>query len=54
MKKTAKMYHEQAKVDNFAKKEDCFDNVPMTNYKQIKEAYKEFLEDLMLESQEAY
>lgn len=54
MNKKAKMYHGQANIDKYAKVEDYFDNIPRTSTKQIKEAYNEFLNELMLESQEAY
>ena len=54
MKKRAKIYHEQADIDRRAKKEEYFDNIPSSSYKQIQEAYREFMDDLMMESQEAY
>ena len=55
MTKTAKIYHGQATTDKYAKKDDYFyTGVPTVSTKQIKEAYKEFIEDLMMEAQEAY
>jgi len=54
MNKQAKVYHGQADVDVYAKKDDRRGNVPTASYKQIQEAYKEFLNDLLLEAQEAY
>lgn len=51
----AKMYHGQAEVDEFAKIPDDLGNrIIETTMKAIKEAYKEFIDDLMIESQEAY
>lgn len=54
MNKKAKVYHGQAEVDKYAKKNDYYDNVPVSSYKQIREAYREFMDDLMMEAQEAY
>ena len=49
----AKVYHGQATIDKDAKKDDKY-YIPYTSIKAIKEAYKEFMDDLLLESQEAY
>lgn len=48
-----RMYHNQATEDHFAKQQDtpC---IPQVSLKQIKEAYKELMQDLLLEAQEAY
>ena len=54
MNKKANTYHKQAEIDKYAKMEDRQPAIPTTSYKQIEEAYKEFMSDLMLESQEAY
>jgi len=54
MNKKAKVYHGQATTDKYAKQDDTYMNVPVASVKQIKEAYKEFMDDLLLESQEAY
>ncbi len=50
----AKIYHEQADIDIFAKVPDLSDRIIRTTLKEIKDAYNEFMEDLLLESQEAY
>ena len=51
----AKMYHNQADVDAYAKiPDDLEPAIIATTMKLIKEAYQEFIDDLMLESQEAY
>jgi len=51
----AKMYHGQAEVDVFAKIPDDIENrIITTTIKAIKEAYNEFLDDLLIEAQEAY
>lgn len=47
------IYHGQATIDKYAKQDD-YKGIVTTSMKQIKEAYQELLEDLMLESQEAY
>lgn len=51
--KTLRMYHNQASEDHFAKQQDtpC---IVQVSFKQIKEAYNEMLQDLLLEAQEAY
>ena len=49
------MYHNQASKDQFAMIPDDLGNrIIETTMKLIKEAYREYLEDLMLEAQEAY
>lgn len=51
----AKMYHGQADVDQYAKiPDDLEPRIISTTMKLIKEAYNEFLDDLMMEAQEAY
>lgn len=57
MTKKAKIYHGQAGVDKHAKyiyKDEQIPYIITASYKQINESYKEFMDDLMLESQEAY
>lgn len=56
MNKTAlETYHGQADVDIFAKTYDKEGPAIITaSLKEIKEAYQEFMQDLLLESQEAY
>lgn len=49
-----KMYHYQAEKDIFAEVPDLSDRIIKTTLKEIKAAYNEFMEDLMLESMEAY
>ena len=49
-----KMYHGQAEADVFAKVLDLSDRIIRTSMKEIKAAYEEFMQELMLESQEAY
>ena len=48
------MYHGQATKDKYAMIPDTAPNIIETTLKAIEEAYKEFIDDLMLESQEAY
>ena len=49
------MYHGQATKDPYAMIPDDLGNrIIETTMKLIKEAYREYLEDLMLEAQEAY
>lgn len=49
------MYHSQAEVDTYAKiPDDLEPAIISTTIKLIKEAYNEWLDDLMLEAQEAY
>lgn len=50
----AKMYHNQADVDKWAKEPDDKPGIITASMKAIQEAYKEFIDDLMLEAQEAY
>ena len=50
----AKMYHNQADVDRWAKEPDEKPGIMTASLKAIKEAYQEFIDDLMLEAQEAY
>ena len=54
MKNNSMIYHGQASIDKDAKLKDDRYDIPYTSFKAIKEAYKEFMDDLMLESQEAY
>ena len=50
-----KMYHGQAAKDKFAMvPDDLSSRIVETTLKAIKEAYNEFLDDLIQESQEAY
>lgn len=53
MDKKLRMYHNQATEDHFAKQQDtpC---IAQASMKQIKDAYLELMQDLLLESQEAY
>lgn len=48
------MYHNQASKDPFAMVPDLEPAIISTTIKLIKEAYTEWLDDLMLEAQEAY
>ena len=51
----AKMYHNQAEVDEYAKIPDDLGNrIIETTFKAIQEAYNEFMDDLLQEAQEAY
>ena len=50
----SKVYHGQADIDPYAKIEDFFDGMVTTSIKQIMDSYHEMIDDLMLESQEAY
>lgn len=52
----AKVYHGQADVDKYSKvtDRDYTPAVSVVSIRQIKEAYNELMEELMLESQEAY
>lgn len=50
----ARMYHGQAEIDDFAKRPDTTPNIIETTLKAIEDAYLEFMDDLMMESQEAY
>lgn len=50
----SKVYHGQADIDKWAKYGDSDTGIVTASLKQIKEAYNELMEDLLLESQEAY
>jgi len=52
--KGLRQYHYQAEKDIFAAVPDLSDRIIRTTMKEIKEAYNEFMQDLLLESQEAY
>ena len=52
--KGLRQYHYQASEDVFAKQPDGYTGYVTANMKDIKAAYKEFMQDLLLESQEAY
>lgn len=52
--KGLEMYHYQAEKDIFAMVPDLSDRIVRTTLKEIKAAYDEFMEELLLESQEAY
>ena len=47
-------YHGQADFDEYSRKDDGRFYIPASSIRQIKEAYKEFMDDLLLEAQEAY
>ena len=50
-----KMYHGQASKDPWAMvPDDLSERIISTTMKAIKEAYKEFMDDLLIESMEAY
>lgn len=49
------MYHNQASKDPYASiPDDLSERIITTTMKAIKEAYKEFLDELLIEAQEAY
>lgn len=48
------IYHGQAEKDIFAQVPDLSERIISTTMKEIKEAYDEFMQELLLESQEAY
>lgn len=48
------MYHNQAEIDKYAKEPDDRPFIITASMKAITEAYQEFIDDLMLEAQEAY
>lgn len=50
----SKVYHGQADIDPYAKTEDSYVGMVTTSIKQIMDSYHEMIDDLMLESQEAY
>ena len=52
--KGIRQYHYQAEVDIYAKQPDNYTGYVTANMKDIKDAYEEFMQDLLLESQEAY
>ena len=52
--KGLEIYHYQAEKDIFAKVPDLSDRIIRTTMKEIKAAYDEFMEDLLMESMEAY
>lgn len=52
--KGIRQYHYQADVDLFAKQPDNYTGYFTACVKDIKDAYNEFMQDLLLESQEAY
>lgn len=50
-----KMYHGQATKDKYAAiPDDLGERIITTTMKAIKEAYDEFMDDLLMEAQEAY
>ena len=52
--KGIRQYHYQADVDMFAKSPDGYTGYTTAHMKDIKAAYKEFMQELLLEAQEAY
>lgn len=52
--KGIRTYHYQASEDKYAKQPDDYTGYVTANLKDIQAAYKEFMQDLILESQEAY
>lgn len=52
--KGLEMYHYQAEKDIFAMVPDLSERIVRTTMKEIKAAYDEFMEELLMESQEAY
>ena len=48
------IYHGQAEKDIFAQVPDLSERIISTTMKEIKAAYDEFVQELLLESQEAY
>ena len=50
----ANIYHGQAEVDEFAKRPDTTPSIMETTLKAIEEAYNEFMQDVLMEMQEAY
>lgn len=50
----SKVYHGQADMDKWAKFGDSDTGIITASLKQIQEAYNELMDDLLLESQEAY
>jgi len=52
--KSLTVYHGQADKDIFATIPDLSERIIRTTMKEIRAAYEEFMEDLMMESMEAY
>lgn len=52
--KGIRTYHYQAEEDKYAKQPDNYTGYITARIKDIKDAYEEFMQDLLLESQEAY
>ena len=48
------IYHGQAEKDIYAQVPDLSERIISTTMKEIKEAYDEFMQELLMESQEAY
>ena len=55
MRENAQIYHNQAEVDLWAKQpDDLASRIIETTMDRILDAYDEFMQDLLAESQEAY
>jgi len=55
MRENAQIYHNQAEVDFWAKQpDDLASRIIETTMDRILDAYDEFMQDLLAESQEAY
>ena len=55
MRENAQIYHNQAEVDLWAKQpDDMASRIIETTMDAILDAYNEFMQDLLAESQEAY
>lgn len=55
MRENAQIYHNQAEVDLWAKQpDDLTSRIIETTMDAILDAYNEFMQDLLAESQEAY
>ena len=52
--KGLRQYHYQAEEDKYAKQPDNYTGYVSARMKDIKDAYNEFMQELLLESQEAY
>ena len=50
----SKVYHGQADMDKWAKFGDSDAGIVTASLKQIKEAYNELMDDLLLETKETY
>ena len=48
------IYHGQAEKDIFAEVPDLSDRIVRTTMREIREAYDEFMSELLMEAQEAY